>query len=340
MEKVEALTVKHRIRTRLNQLPGIVTGYAQWLEQSKKPQTVLEYVKDIGLFSDYLKERQLEKGEPFTEASFKELQRADIEEFLFSYLSKHEKVFKRLNGKEVHQIFQNKQKSQRRKLSSLRSFSRYLFMEAKLIKEDITFGIEIGEVADRSLPFLTKGTQTALLDAMEVHSEDEFQKVRNQFMTFLFLKVGLKTGELLALDVIDVKLDDLKLRIEREGQEEAEWLELKGIPKGLMKRYLELRAERKIPMGWHQDALFVSIRNKRLNRRTIHYIFQRYEGFIELDQKLTPQLLRNTFVMETPLRKDGELAISKQLGVKDTYAMKRTYPVLREKNKHKKRTSQ
>lgn len=331
MEKVEALTVKHRTRTRLAQLPGIITGYAQWLEKTKKPQTVLEYVKDIGLFSDYLKERQQEEQAPFNESTFKELKRDDIEEFLFSHLSKHEKVYKRLNGKEVHQTFHNKEKSQRRKLSSLRSFSKYLFMEAKLLEEDITHGIEIGSVENRTLPYIKKPTQKALLDAMEVYSEDEFQKVRNQFMTFLFLKVGIKTGELLSLDIRDVRMEEKKLRIEREGQEETEMLDISKVPSGIIHKYMELRAERKIPMGWHEHALFVSIRNKRLNRRTIHYIFQRYERFVELDQRLTPQLLRNTFVMETPLKNEGDLAVSKQLGVKDMYAMKRTYPVIKKK---------
>lgn len=336
MEKVEALTVKHRTQTRLAQLPDMIKEYAQWLEKTKKPQTVLEYVKDIGLFSDYLKERQREEKEPFDESTFRELKRDDIEEFLFSYLSKHEKVYKRLNGKEVQQTFQNKEKSQRRKLSSLRSFSKYLFMEAKFLQEDITHGIEIGSVEARTLPYLKKTTQTAILDAMEVYSEDEFQKVRNQFMTFLFLKVGIKTGELLALDIKDVKVHEKKLRIEREGQEEPEMLDISKVPGGIIHKYLELRAERKIPIGWHQDALFVSIRNKRLNRRTIHYIFQRYERFVELDQRLTPQLLRNTFVMETPLKNESDLAVSKQLGVKDMYAMKRTYPIIKQKRQTKK----
>lgn len=336
MEKVQALTVKHRIRKRLHELPLLIGEYATWLERTKKPQTVLEYVKDVGLFSDYLKEREHQRNAPFGQKTFEALQRTDVEEFLFTYLPKHEKVYTRLNGKEVHQTFNNHQNSQRRKLSALRSFSRFLLLEAKLVTLDITHGIEIGRVKERTVPFLTKAKQTALLDAMEQFSEDEFQKVRNQFITFLFLKVGLKTGELLELDIQDVDIEKERIRIQRNELDDPIYMDIQKIPKSVSHRYIELREEKHILMGWHHDALFLSIQNKRLNRRTIHYIFQRYESFLESNDKLTPQLLRNTFVMETPLKKEDVKKVARQLGTRDIYATIRTYPVLKKKkNKNK-----
>ncbi|WP_214688154.1 MULTISPECIES: tyrosine-type recombinase/integrase [unclassified Exiguobacterium] len=330
MEKVERLTVTHRTRTRLQSLPPVISEYAFWLSETKKPQTVLEYIKDIGLFVDYLEEKRKETGD--SSIVFEELSSQDVEDFLFSFLSEHEKVYQRLNGKEVHQRFKNSEKSQRRKLSSIRSFSRFLFIEKKLIKTDITYGIEIGKTPDKELPFLSKSLQSALLDSMEVHSEDEFQKVRNQFMALLFIKNGIKTGELLALNLKDISMENRQVRILREDEDPI-YLSLQSIPDVIIRRYLELRGERKILMGWHHDALFVSMRNKRLNRRTIHYIFQRYEGFLHLKTPLTPQLLRNTFVKESVSKGGVEDELSKQLGIHDKYSMRRTYPVLKEMRK-------
>lgn len=324
MEKVQALTVQHHIKSRLAKSPEVFRRYAQHISQSKKPQTVFEYLKDVLLFWDFLKERAHLQQQSWSEASLKELTKQDVESFLFEYLEDYERTYERLSGKVVIQEFRNHPSGQRRKLSALRSFSKYLMMEEKWIATDVTFSIELEKDVAKEVLFLNQLELDMYFDAIERFTEDEYQRIRNRVMSQFFLYMGLKTSEVLALDIPDIHLEELTVRITRKD-DTVEMLPLPTQMQKDMKKYLAMRAERPIPMGWHERALFVSLQNKRLNPKTIRYSMERYKQFTDIQKPLSPQILRNTYASRTISHTETLEEVAKRLGNTDKYATKRTY---------------
>lgn len=324
MEKVQALTVQHHIKSRLAKAPGVFRRYVQHISQTKKPQTVFEYLKDVLLFWDFLKERAHQQQESWSEASLKELTKQDVESFLFEYLEDYERTYERLSGKIVTQEFRNHPAGQRRKLSALRSFSKFLMMEEKWISNDVTFSIELEKELAKEVLLLNQLELDTYFDAVERFTEDEYQRIRNRVMSQFFLYMGLKTSEVLALDIPDIRLEEMVVKVTRKDDTE-ELLPLPLQMKKAMKKYLEMRAERPIPMGWHERALFVSLQNKRLNPKTVRYSMERYKKFTDIQKPLSPQILRNTYASRTMLHTGALEEVAKRLGNTDKYATERTY---------------
>lgn len=324
MEKVQALTVQHHIKTRLAKAPDVFNRYVTHLQKTKKPQTVFEYLKDVLLFWDFLKERAHGQNESWTEESLKRLTKSDVEAFLFGYLTDYERTYSRLSGKLVTQEFKNHRKGLRRKLSALRSFSRYLMMEEKWIPIDVTFSIELEKDVEKEVLSLNQRELDDYFQAIERFTEDDYQRIRNRVMSQFFLYMGLKTSEVLALDIQDIHLENMTVKITRKD-DEVEVLPLPNQMAKDMKRYLMEREERPVPMGWHERALFVSLQNKRLNPKTVRYSMERYKNFTDIHKPLSPQLFRNTYASRTILHISGLEEVAKRLGNKDKYATKRTY---------------
>lgn len=324
MEKVQALTVKHHIQSRLSKSPDVFRRYTEHIGQSKKPQTVFEYLKDALLFWNFLKERAPEQQQSWSETSLKELTKEDVESFLFVYLEDYERTYERLSGKVVVQEFKNHRSGQRRKLSALRSFSRYLMTQEHWLSHDITFGIELEPDLAKAVQSLNQLELDTYFSAIEQFTEDDYQRIRNRVMSQFFLYMGLKVSEVLALDIPDIHLDEMTVKVTRKD-EEVEILPLPKQMKKDLKRYLAERAERPVPMGWHERALFVSLQNKRLNPKTIRYSMERYKKFTDIQMPLTPQIFRNTYASRTLLHTDTLDEVAKRLGNADKYATKRTY---------------
>lgn len=324
MEKVQALTVKHNIKSRLQRAPQVIHRYVAYLSEEKKPQTVFEYLKDVLLFIDYLKERDLTGDVPWSEEQLKELTADDVRAFLFEYLADHERTYERLSGKQVTQEYRNHLSGQRRKLSSLRSFARYLMMEEKWVSTDFTFAIELERALPDSPLWLNQRELDMYFTAIEMHTEEEYQRIRNRVMSQFFLYMGLKTSEVLALDIPDIQLENGLVNVTRKD-ESTELLELPPQMAKDMELYLAERAKRPVPMGWHERALFVSVQNKRMNPKTIRYSMRRYRSFTDIEKPLSPQILRNTYAERTLLHVDEIEEVSKRLGNADKYATKRTY---------------
>ena len=326
MEKVQALTVRHHIKTRLSKSPDVFTRYVAYLNKTKKPQTVFEYLKDVLLFWNFLSERAHEQEESWSEESLKSISKADVESFLFEYLSEYERTYERLDGKLVTQEYKNQLSGQRRKLSSIRSFSHFLITEEKWLSNDITFSIELepGEDLEKEILTVNRYELDAYFESIDIFTKDEYQRIRNRLMSQFFLYMGLKTSEVLALDIPDILLENMTMKINRKDGTE----EVLPLPEQMhkdMKDYLFERETRPIPMGWHEEALFVSLQNKRLNPKTVLYSMERCRRLAGIQKPLSPQLLRNTYASRTIRYVGGLEEVAKRLGNRDKYATKRTY---------------
>ena len=189
----------------------------------------------------------------------------------------------------------NRPASIKRKISSIRSYIRYL--RFKQVNGADSFPIE--SLARPREPYpgpveaLLPGEVRRLLEGFDRHSVLGFR----DFVLFtLIYRLGLRLGEALAIDIsdLDLDLDQEVVRIHGKGRRERT-LPLLADLADLIRQWLLLRV--RLHRAGKTSALFVSKKGNRLAARTAQESFQKLvaqTGPLSLD-KVTPHSLRHAF---------------------------------------------
>ncbi len=157
----------------------------------------------------------------------------------------------------------NTPKTRARKLSSLKSFFKYLTTKAHLLKDDPAKTIEIPSLK-KSLPkYLTLEESVELLENVS----SDFPE-RDYCILTLFLNCGMRLSELIGIDVGDVK--ENTIRILGKGNKER-LVYLNDSSRASLDQYLAARQQ--LPVIKDKNALFLSRRlGKRLSARRVEQI--------------------------------------------------------------------
>jgi integrase/recombinase XerC len=182
-----------------------------------------------------------------------------------------------------------------RKLAALRSLFRYLCRE-RVLAANPARAIAAPQVT-RSLPRHLPVEQVA--EAIEAPSQELFSGVRDRTILEVFYGGGIRLGELVALNLSSLDLDDGTLKVMGKGRKEriapvgAKALET-------LKAYLLRRAEVLLECDMAEvdaGALFLNGRGKRLSRRTVQRVVERYLSAVAEGESLSPHLLRHSFAI-------------------------------------------
>lgn len=149
--------------------------------------------------------------------------------------------------------------SRARKISTLRSFYKYLTVKTKQLDHD--------PVADLDTPKITKSLPRYLsLDESErlLNSVDGINKERDYCIICLFLNCGLRISELIGLDDTDVREDSIRV-LGKGGKERMVYLN--DACKAAIAAYLPIRRSM---AGTGCRAFFVSTRRGRMSRASVH----------------------------------------------------------------------
>ncbi len=176
-----------------------------------------------------------------------------------------------------------------RRLSAIRSFYRYL------VREEL---IPVSPVAntsspklDRRLPeFLTTQEITRLLEAPDP-STPQGQRDR-AFMELLYAS-GLRVSELVSLNLEQVNLNTLEIRVLGKGSKERMVLMGEPAARALMTYLNEGRL--KLLGNKKTNAVFLNRYGGRLTERTVQSLLQEYAGIAGIEKKVHPHMLRHTF---------------------------------------------
>ncbi|MCI2057572.1 MAG: tyrosine recombinase XerC [Oscillibacter sp.] len=149
--------------------------------------------------------------------------------------------------------------SRARKIATLRSFYNYLTNKMHLIVENPIKDIDSPKLK-KSLPkYLTLDQSIDLLDCVNGNNRE-----RDYCILTLFLNCGLRISELVGLNMNDIQ--DEALRVLGKGNK-VRIVYLNDACQQALKQYLEVR--RPI-VGRDQNALFLSARNERISRSSVH----------------------------------------------------------------------
>ena len=149
--------------------------------------------------------------------------------------------------------------SRARKIATIRSFYNYLTNKRHLLRENPVKDIDSPKLRKTLPKYLTLDQSTSLLDAVDGKNQE-----RDYCILTLFLNCGIRISELVGLNLTDINEDTV--RILGKGNK-VRVLYLNDACQDALKNYL---AVRRPITGRDANALFLSSRNERVSRSTVH----------------------------------------------------------------------
>jgi integrase/recombinase XerC len=235
-------------------------------EKQSSPNTLKSYSKDLEEFLDFLNSQgisDLERLEPY-----------HLRYYLFSLKKK---------GKKATTIA--------RKLSSIRSFFRYLLKNKKLKKNLIVY--LSNPKLPKNIPFVpTEEEINNFIEGIEIKKED-FLTIRNRALLELAYGCGLRVSEIANLTIDRINFQLQIVRVLGKGRKE------RIVPFGkkalsALKEYLKVREKILAKYGKETSFLFLNFKGEKLTERGIFYIIKKLGKKAGLSY-LHPHILRHAF---------------------------------------------
>ena len=321
-----------KLRAVLDTLPPFCQEFFRGIADTTSTRTRLAYAYDIRVFFEFLHETNSVCAKmdirDFPIALLNQVTRQDIEEFL-SYVSYYEK-----EGKEIT----NTERGKARKLSSLRSFYNYYFQNEKIEKNTAEL-VSMPKLHEKAIIRLDPNEVATLLDQVENGTKltkkemayHEKTKVRDVALLTLLLGTGIRVSECVGLDLNDVDFENNGIKIRRKGGYEAVVYFGEEVEAAL-REYLEQR-KHIIPEEGHENALFLSMQNRRMAVRSIENLVKKYASRVTTLKKITPHKLRSTYGTSL-YRETGDIyLVADVLGHKDVNTTRKHYASMEEERR-------
>ena len=234
--------------------------------ENKSQNTILSLKKDLFQFSKYLLE--IEKTE-----SAKEVSSVMIRGFI---------LFLQENG--------NSKRTINRKLSSLRSFFKYL------VRNNIVYQNPAEIVASPSFSVEKPDVLTIeeINSLREVISLKTANGIRDRLMLELLYSSGITTVELLSVGEGVFDLDKRELYV-TNGKNNRIVFFSERVRK-YFKDYVEAK-KKKYKEKYNPDILFVNGSGNRLSDRSLRRIIDRYAKKVGIEREISPYSFRHTFAV-------------------------------------------
>ena len=321
-----------KLRNVLSTLPPFCKQFFLGIEDYTSVRTRLAYAYDIRLFFEFLHEQNsvCKKMEiiDFPVQILDQVTRLDIEEYM-QYLSYYVK-----DGHE----FTNDERGKSRKLASLRSFYNYFFNN-EIIEKNPAVLVPMPKLHAKNIIRLEPNEVAILLNQVEngekltekERAYHEKTRLRDVALLTLLLGTGIRVSECVGLNLSDIDFEANGISIRRKGGYEA-IVYFGDEVETALKDYLEQR-EHIIPLSGHEDALFLSLQNRRMAVRSVENLVKKYASRVTTLKKITPHKLRSTY--GTSLYQDtGDIyLVADVLGHKDVNTTRKHYAAIEDERR-------
>lgn len=248
--------------------------------QGKSAKTADEYFYDLRTFYRFLN-LYFHKVDANLEPEFIPIDNVDVE--MLSKVNLHI-LYEYMNY--LNRSRGNSASSRSRKISSLKSYYRYLCNKANLISENPTTELDSVKITKQLPKHFTLEDSLELLNAVENRNA-----ARDYCILTLFLNCGMRLAELVNINITDIHGDSLVV-IGKGNKERTIYLNEACLE--ALQIYIPIRNQQ-TPTVMDKNALFLSERNQRISRRTVQYTVEKYVKKIGLDpHKYTTHKLRHT----------------------------------------------
>ncbi len=235
--------------------------------EGRSPNTVKEYYYDLSGFLSYMKEIKGHSGE--IDIDFiKTIELNDIYNYLM-YISTEKN---------------NSARTRSRRVSSIKSFFKYLHIKVKLIENNPTEALDAPKTIKALPRYLELDESKRLLSCI-----DGRHKERDFAILTLFLNCGLRLSELVGINLTDIKKDSLVVK--GKGNKERT-IYLNSACRSALDDYLKVRPKLNLK---DEKALFISGQNNRIYFKTVQFLVKKYIAAAGLDPlKYSTHKLRHT----------------------------------------------
>ena len=159
----------------------------------------------------------------------------------------------------------------------------------------------------------------------------EKNNVRDLAMMQLMLGTGIRVSECVGLNLSDLDFNNNGIRIHRKGGKNVTIYFSDEVESGL-RAYLEER-KLKIPALGHEEALFLSIQNKRISVRSVEKMVKKYASRVTPLKHITPHKLRSSYGTNLYQETGDIYLVADVLGHSDVNTTKKHYAALEEERR-------
>lgn len=321
-----------KLRSMLKELPAFCMMFFRGIEPNTSSRTRIAYAYDLGIFFNYIKDNNPEYSnieiKDFTIDILDKITVTDVEEYL-DYL----KVYSKNDAEHI-----NKETGIKRKLSSLKSFYNYFFNN-ELIRDNPPAKVKVPKLHEKEIIRLDSEEVARLLDEVEsgenlTAKQKAFHdktKLRDIALLTLLLGTGMRVSECVGIDIKDIDFKNSGIKIRRKGGYESVVYFGDEVELALL-NYLEYRETIEAVEG-HEDALFLSLQNKRISVRSVENLVKKYSGLVTSLKHITPHKLRSTYGT-TLYKETGDIyLVADVLGHKDVNTTRKHYAALEEERR-------
>lgn len=330
-----------RLRSMQRELPTFCRTFFRGIEPRTQSRTRIAYAYDLKVFFQYLLEEvpYFRKYSAVTEILLGDLEQIevlDLENYM-EYL-KYRTRKKTIKGEELQEDVLNQPKSIKRKISSLKSFYNYLYRD-QLIGKNPAALLSLPKLREQDIVRLDGNEVADFLDEVENGAKLTLQQqkfhektaLRDSAMMNLMLGTGIRVSECVGLNLQDVDFNNDGIRIHRKGGKEVT-VYFSDEVEQILRAYMEERRHKTASSG-SEDALFLSLQNKRMNVRTVEKMVKKYASLVTPLKHITPHKLRSTYGTNL-YRETGDIyLVADVLGHSDVNTTKKHYAALEEERR-------
>lgn len=250
-----------------------LTPFIDYLKYEKRASehTIKAYQSDISKFFIFLNEHY---DLDVATCNIHQLESEHIKNWIFFLIEKD----------------QNSSKSINRKISSLKAFFKFN-LKSEIIKDDPTKPILSQKVSKRVPKFVEMDDMNKLF-TMDLF-EDNFEGWRDRAILELFYATGMRLSELLHLTRSDFDLYSQNVKVLGKRNKER-IIPFGNQAKKTIEKYFSV-FEQKFGEMSQKSCIFVTLKNNKLNPKSVYRIVRRYLDMITTIDKRSPHIIRHTF---------------------------------------------
>ncbi len=232
------------------------------VEKKYSKNTVLSYSRDLNDFSEFLLRTEAHQD-------FSRVNKKIVRNFISSL--GENKVAKR---------------SINRKLSSLRSFYRFLMQLDE---------ISVSPLAQiQTLKFYAEPQSPFSLEEMENLQDEDHKPLKKDFLKELIIETlyqtGMRRAELTGLLLENVDLENFQLKITGKGNKQR-LVPVSPDLSAMLEQYLKSRK----PLSGEEHYFFLSKKGRKLNDKFVYSTVKSYLSLVTAKPKKSPHMLRHSF---------------------------------------------
>jgi len=183
----------------------------------------------------------------------------------------------------------NSSRSVNRKISSLKSFYKFLLKEGFVYQNPLD-KIVNPKVSKRLPVFIEENQMDILLD--EVEFGDDFKGLRNKLIIEMFYFTGIRLNELINIQTNDIDFYNLSIKVLGKRNKE------RIVPIGKefsehIQFYIEIKKKKLVVSN--TDYLFTGEKGTKLYPKAVYRIINSYLRLVSSIEKKSPHVIRHTF---------------------------------------------